>query len=470
MKRLFAILLSFALVFSISACKPADNSSSKIEYGEDVPEYESDKSFYIGMWIGVPDSVKEYDDNGGVVPGSIKRLTDEQFDNQYKLIKEAGFNYAEGGYAETSEAYNLRALKAAEKYGIKQYVQSNELNAILLNNNLSDEDAVNQLKIAAEKYTSFSSFAGLKIRDEPAKSEIKNYANAKARFDKAFGKDKIFYMNLLPVIADAASIGTDYKAYIKEYVDQIGTDYVSYDHYPLIKNTKGNTLLENFLFNMKLIKQVAPEKDMWTFLQCIQYGSSNRALESAADATFQTYSFLAYGGKGIQWFCYWSPPPFDGATRFGVGCIDRDGSVSPAYDYVKAANLELRGLEDIYFNFEWQGVMPVIGSKNDQGGENKNFNYILDTAITEHNRIKSFEAEQDTLTGVFKDGDGRDGFMIVNFTEPSAGINDKVELEFNDCTRAIVVKNGVKTVTDCAGGKLSIDLPAGAGYFVIPLR
>lgn len=466
MKKIIAFLLCALFALSASACGESGSTS----YGEEIPSYESVKSFYIGMWIGVPDAIKEYTSGGTVVPGSARRLTDEEFDTQYRYIKEAGFSHAEGGYAEKSEAYNLRALAAAQKYGIKQYVHSDELSALLTSTTLSDDEAVEQLKAAAAKYTAFDSFAGLKVRDEPALDEIKNYSTAKVRFDKAFGKDKIFYMNLLPVIAGSAALGNDYKAYIKEYVDKIGNDYVSYDHYPLISNKNGNVIIENFLYNMKLVKQVAPEKDMWTFLQSMQYGPSNRALESAADATFQVYSFLAMGGSGIQWFCYWSPPPFDGATNFGVACVDRDGTLAPSCEYIKTANLELRGLEKIYFNFDWKGVMPVIGEKNDDGGENKNFNYLSDMAISSHDRISSLKAEQDTLIGVFKDQENRDGFMVVNFTEPSAGLSDKTEFAFNDCTRAIVVKNGVESVVDCPNGKLTLNLPQGAGYFVIPLK
>ena len=467
MKRFLTVLLCFITVFCTVSCKGKDSSAN---YGEEVPVYTSDKQFYIGMWIGVPDSVKSYTSEGAVVPGSARRLTDEEFDEQYKNIKEAGFTHAEGGYGEKSDAYNLRALAAAEKYGIKQYIHNDEINAYLMNTTLSEEEVEQNLRTISAKFTAYSSFAGLKVRDEPALGEIKNYSVAKQRFDKVFGKDKIFYMNLLPVVSSPSAIGSDYKAYIREFVNQIGTDYVSYDHYPLISNKNGNQVIENFLFNMKLVKQVAPEKDMWTFLQSMQYGSNNRALESSADATFQVYSFLAMGGVGIQWFCYWSPPPYDGSTRFGVACVDRDGSLSPAYDYVKTANLELKGLENIYFNFDWQGAMPLIGSKNDDGGENKNFNYLLDTAIKSHDRIKSAKVEQDTLIGVFKDKDNRDGFMVVNFTEPSAGISDKAEFVFNDCIRAIVVKNGVQTVVDCKNGKLTLNLPSGAGYFVIPLK
>ena len=88
MKRFLTVLLCFITVFCAASCNGNDSS---VTYGEEVPVYTSDKQFYIGMWIGVPDSVKSYTSEGNVVPGSTRRLTDEEFDKQYKFIKEAGF-------------------------------------------------------------------------------------------------------------------------------------------------------------------------------------------------------------------------------------------------------------------------------------------------------------------------------------------------------------------------------------------
>ena len=114
--------------------------------------------------------------------------------------------------------------------------------------------------------------------------------------------------------------------------------------------------------------------------------------------------------------------------------------------------------------------MTKIGTDNEEGGENACFNYLNYRVMSSHERIKSFKTQQDTLTGVFKDKEGRDGFMIVNYTEPSAGLKNKVELEFNDCTHALIVKKGKTKEVRAKNGKISFTMNAGEGYFVIPLR
>lgn len=463
MKKKWLALLLAGFIFA--GC----SGGGEVTYGEAVPTYTSDKEFYIGMWVGVPNAIKEYDDESRVI--SQSPLSEEEFDNHYKLIAEAGFNYVEPGLNEYTYAYNMRALQAAQKYNLHQYLNDFEINALLLDD-IQEEDVIeSKLRTAAEKYLKYDSFAGLKIRDEPLYDEIAGYAHAKKRFDKVFGKDKIFYMNLLSSIVAPNRLGSTYQEYVKEYIKQIGTDHVSYDHYPLKEDARGNNyILEIFLDNMEQVKEAAPDKDVWTFLQSIQYSPNNRDLTSVADTTFQMYSFLAYGGVGIQWFCYWSPPPTSVTESFGESCIGRDGKPTKIYDYVKQANLEMRSFEDIYFNFDWQGVMTKIGRENSEGGENKNFNYLSYKVMDSHERIRSFTTQQDTLTGVFKDKEGRDGFMIVNFTEPSAGLKNEVNLQFNDCTHALIVKNGKSEEVEAKDGKISFVMNAGEGYFVIPLR
>lgn len=479
MKKFLLVLLVCAFLLGAYGCTDSGTGTGgeTIQWTEEEPTYTSDQEFMIGMWVGVPNSIREYDpDTGEAIQGSEKRISDEDFLKYYQDIAASGINMAYPGYGESSQDYNTRALDAAAEVGIKQLIDDPVVEALLMNDMLSEEEIIAQIEEAAAYYKDHEAFAGLMIRDEPALNEIANYANAKKIFDKVF-PGKIFYINLLPVIASVSALGPDYSAYIKEYVDEIGTDFVSYDHYPLMNSGTSDYVVSNFLYNMDLVKRAAPDKDMWTFLQSIGF-NSNRGLARVGDATFQMYSFLAFGGKGIQWFCYWSPPAFDGATHFQEGMIARDGSKTATYDYVKTANLELRGLEDIYLNFDWKGVMTEIGTENNTGGENEAFNYLVNTQMTSHERIYDMKTQQDTLLGVFEDGEGRDGFMVVNYTAPEKELSNKVELVFKDCARAIVVKKGVKEIVNATAvkengevyGKISFEMQSGEGYFVIPLK
>ena len=171
----------------------------------------------------------------------------------------------------------------------------------------------------------------------------------------------------------------------------------------------------------------------------------------------------------ISWFCYWSPVRFDGLTHFTEAMIELDGTKTAVYDYVRTVNEEIRSFDDIYLNFEWEGVMTKIGRENKMM-ENDNFAYIENTVLKSHERISELSCEQDTLVGVFKDGDGRDGFMIVNFTDPGENRGSEVSVTFNDAEFAVVVQNGQMQTATLDDGRLELALDVGDGAFVIPLN
>ena len=176
---------------------------------------------------------------------------------------------------------------------------------------------------------------------------------------------------------------------------------------------------------------------------------------------------MAFGGKGIQWFCYFTPPPTD--ENFGEGCIARNGEPTQTYYYVQEANRQIRALQDTYMNFEWKGFMTKIGTENTDGSNN-NFDYINSYSLDEHARISKLSAQQDTLVGVFKDEEERDGFMFVNFTEPTAEKEDKVSVDFKDATGALMYVKGERQVVGLNNGRLEFTMEAGDGVFVVPLK
>ena len=84
MKKIMLFVLTFAMLFAVFGC--ADNG---IPWTEEEPAYTSDREFMIGMWVGVPNSIREYDpDTGEVIEGSEKRISDEDFLQYYRDIEQ----------------------------------------------------------------------------------------------------------------------------------------------------------------------------------------------------------------------------------------------------------------------------------------------------------------------------------------------------------------------------------------------
>ena len=174
----------------------------------------------------------------------------------------------------------------------------------------TEEELVQGVKDIIEPYSA-SEYAdalyGFMIQDEPDASKFDAIAFGEKIFKQA-APDLMFYVNLFPVIAGGAQLsGSDepikYDSYLPgtQYFAKVKTDYVSYDHYPLYGDGVTTSIEASFLYNMDLMRakidEEGEDRALWTFLQSIQYGGKNRALASKADATFQAYSFLAYGGE-----------------------------------------------------------------------------------------------------------------------------------------------------------------------------
>ena len=176
-KRVLSLLTAAVM---LGACAACDGTA---KYKEQLPTYVSDKEFYISMWVGVPSTLKTYDDDGRVI-GSPTPLTEEDYDYHYKLISEAGFNYVEPGLGESGISYNLQLLKMAQKYNLNQYLNDNEIRTLLLDKTQNEVTVEARLRELALKYMVYDSFAGLKITDEPSFENIEPYAIGKQRFDK----------------------------------------------------------------------------------------------------------------------------------------------------------------------------------------------------------------------------------------------------------------------------------------------
>lgn len=497
MKKLLCLMFAFIFVFSLGSCKTGGGNAGEANLPDYVKNRNENVEYKISSWVGVPNYVVKLNTKKDVVAGSAKEMTDEEFENQYRIFKESGISIMypgewkvsatdggpySGNYTSDSR-FIKRMLATAEKTGVKQMIRDYTLNGILKNVSLTDEEAVAAAQEAVAYYKDDAALYGHLIEDEPVLNEIDVCKLALKRYKMVF-PDKVGLVNLCPIIGRAADFTdenwnseecTAWEYYLDKWLEgETTTDYISYDHYPLLgSNSTGKTSIEpTFIVSMQYVAQraKATNREMWTYLQSIGYGGANRIPTSAADISFQAYTFLAYGGKQISWFCYWSPIRYDGLTHFTEAMIELDGTKTAVYDYVKEINREILAFDDIYDNFEWQGSMTKVGRENAMG-ENDNFEYVAKYVMTSHPRIEKYTAEQDTLIGVFKDKAGKeDGFMVVNFTDPAKNLSNKIEITFKDTNYAAVVVDGELTTIKLNNGVLKLNLDSGDGAFVIPLK
>lgn len=484
-KKTIAAVAAALILFSLAACGGGTSSggdsvgSAGAQGSESVKDnvllgdeeklvYSTDKEFLMYPYGGVPGKLRVYDKNGGIVEDNVS-ISDEQLEEYYKQIKDAGMNMTAGGYINMTYADYIRGLKVCEKIGLKMMVYDQNLVALLMNDKLSDAVVVDQVLSNYSEMLDSPAFAGISVWDEPSVAKLGEFKTALERWN-IIAEGKIFYINLFPSIAFSSSTYGTFEDYIKTFVEKVDVDYVCYDHYPLQTSGKNNYLRDDFLYNLATVKANSDGRRTFTVLQSVQYGGMHRALSGAADVTFQVYSALCYGFEGFGWFTFWPPVPNDGATTFGDAAYDRQtNQPTDTYYFIKDGLNEIRKLEDVYFNFTWKGTKTVIGAENANGGENYDFALAAFTE-TATPRIESVSAEQDTVIGVFEDKDGNDGFLVVNYTEPSANLENKVVMKLKDCTKAAVWENGVQKVYKVENGWLTLHQKSGDGFFVVPIK
>ena len=151
------------------------------------------------------------------------------------------------------------------------------------------------------------------------------------------------------------------------------------------------------------------------------------------------------------------------------GCVTRDDcATTELYGWAKELNAEIKKFDNVYLSFDWQGVYPVVGSENESG-------FVpaydrLQSPLSSLSCASAVTATQDTLVGQFQDENGNDGLIVTNYSDPAVGLNDEVSITFQDANRALVYRNGERTVYVLQDGVLDLTLEAGEGVFVIPVK
>ena len=143
------------------------------------------------------------------------------------------------------------------------------------------------------------------------------------------------------------------------------------------------------------VKQDIPH---WNFFNVMPFGPHSDPTE--AQIRWQVYTSLAYGSKGVLYFCYWTPQ--GGEFPKGGAIVTVEGRKTRHYEQAKRVNLAIRQLGPTLMSLTSIGVYRVTPDENpDQALE--------DTPITNL-------TNGDYLVGLFKHADGRQAVLLNNYS------------------------------------------------------
>ena len=286
--------------------------------------------------------------------------------------------------------------------------------------------------------------------------------------------DKVWHVNMFPSYATPEQLGVEatadksaFEVYIETYAEQVikhvqgNKKDIGVDHYPLMKRGVENFLSPTYLSDLMVVSTVAHKYGV-DFASCIQAAGwgNYRVPKKTADIGFQVYTNLALGAKRLEYY------PYNTTGAAGYEGMFSYGSKGPSYDAVKNINEQIKKFDHLFNAFDWQGAKTIVGTTAD---ENSGFEYVGKYELTSLAGVKSVSASYDVLIGQFEDSNDYQGFMLVNYTEPSKELTNTIELEFDDAKGVLMYRAGVEMVLKVENNKISVPLEAGEGVFIIPL-
>ncbi len=443
-KKLISLILATALVV------PGCAGGGKITNVEDldVKKYEDNKK--IVMMADLPPSPDEYN---------------------MKLYKEAGFNT----YIMTEDWTPIKNGNSTDYFAAVEYVGSQGLDVFIRGYDGSSCPGYFEEKFSGKNFLDYEPIKGIYLIDEPTANKFDDIKNVYVPwYNENYSQDLYWHLNLLPSYSSTFGLTAEemasgepvYEIYMNKYVEEIlknvqGAKDISLDHYPLRTGREGNYLSNMWLYDLMIAGQIAKAQNC-DFNVCIQsFDGGYRLPESATDIKFQMYTSMAFGANMFEFFCYCSN------TALKFNALLTNLQPTDLYYYVKEAIAEIASFDHVFLSFDWQGTMAINGKNN--ATSNSAFDVITDKTLKEASGIKSVSALEDCLIGSFKDADGNDGYLIVNYGEPTEGKKNTVSLEFEKAAGVAVYRYGIETVYGIASNKTDLELDAGEGVFLIPL-
>jgi Beta-galactosidase len=282
----------------------------------------------------------------------------DQNDARVKQVTDAGFNLLWG---------TERDLDLALKYKRRLMISSDLLRPEVLD----DPIRLAKLNALIDRVKNHPAMCFYFIGDEPnAKSfsalgRLVSYIRTR---DPAHWS----YINLLSTFATYAlgvkgEMRPAYQEYLRQFVEIVKPDFLSYDHYHFENTGDG----DQYFLNLGLIRELSIRHNLpfINIVQASKWKPSSR-VPNGNELRWLNYTSLAYGAQGISYYAYYFQQAFD---EFGLdsGQMMRpDGTTTVQYAAAKELNpqfiaiakelqpLNSLGAYHIGGNYKWTKILP----------------------------------------------------------------------------------------------------------------
>ncbi len=314
---------------------------------------------------------------------------------QLQWMKDVGLNIAGFGRVED--------LPAFEKAGLHVFVTDDRVNGYDFEKPLDETEVRGKLQSLAKAAGKSPAALGFMLRDEPHARAMPSLSLV-AQLIQEYMPGKWPYVNLFPVRVSAERMGVPtYDQYVRLLVDKIRQPFLSYDNYSLVQGQ----MLDWFYVNLEVVRRLSVKTGvpLWN---CVLSNAHFNYMENT-DATYnlQAYATMAHGGRGIQYFSYftWSN------GNYRLGPIDQFGNKTPSWDMMRRVNNQIHALAPVLKKLKSTGVYhyPDVPQECRPLSESK---LVQSIETTQRYVVPPVQAR--FLIGEFVDDQGRPYLMLVN--------------------------------------------------------
>lgn len=326
------------------------------------PPFKQDR-FAIGLWVAPP--------------------LDDKAEARYAELAAANFTMVIGGASVTDAKACERQLALCERFGLQSLLSCGDANPAT--------------------FPDGPACWGYGVRDEPA---AKDFPALRAQVDaiRKAHPGKLAYINLFPNYATPEQLGTPtYEEHVRRFLDEVGVDVLSMDHYPVFKPEKDGR--DNYCVNLEVMRKEALRKQIpfWNFFNTMPYGPQTDPTED--QLRWQIYASLAYGAKGVMYFCYYTPAGAEFPK--GGAIIARDDRPTRHYEQARQLNADLKNLGGTLMKLTSTGVVRVAPGSDPAA--------VLKGSGIKNITGAAYDPKPNYLVGTFKHADGRRAVLLQNY-------------------------------------------------------
>lgn len=306
----------------------------------------------------------------------IEPPVDEQAEMRYKELADANFNVMMGVYAAKTPEQLRQQVALCEKLGMK---------AILVSAGLPDAELPNDEHVW-----------GYFIRDEPSASDFPALRKRVEEL-RAARPGKLGYINLFPSYCDLERLGTPtYEEHVRQFLEVVQPDVLCMDHYPMMRPELDSR--DQYLADLDVMRRCALERAIpwWNYFNAMPFGPHKDPTE--AQLRWQAFSSVAYGAKGVLYFCYWTPQGKE--FERGGAIITAEGKKTRHYGQAQRINAVLKAWGPTLMKLKSESAKSIFGGGTSAGTLNGT-------------PIRGL-SEGRYVMGVLRHEDGRRAVVLVN--------------------------------------------------------